>query len=83
MRNVMLVPHMSREIIRSFNPVGSNTRAPFNWTVHTVIEVHCPVVFVECLFRLEGSGPRAIWCLAGKSARGTSVRATVEIIGTC
>jgi len=73
--NTMLVQQVSKEIIRPLNPASSNVLIPFDRTIHTVIAVHCVVVSVEGLLRLEGPGPGIVRSLAGKSARGASVRA--------
>ena len=54
MRNTMLVPHVSSKIIRPLDSLSSDAHAPFNWTIHTVAEVHSVVVPVESLLRLEG-----------------------------
>ena len=82
-RNTVLVPHVSRKIIRPLNPIGSNTPAPFNRTIHTVAKVHCAVVPVEGLPCLEGSMPRAIRGVASKYAWGANMRATVGVIDKC
>jgi len=82
-RNSVLVPHISSKIICPFDALSSNAQAPFNWAIHTVTEVHCAVVSVEGLPCLEGSSPRAIRGLTGKSARCASMRATVGIMGAC
>ena len=83
MRNTMLVPHLSSKIISPLDPLSSDARALFNWTIHTVIEVHGLVVPVEGLLRLESSSPGAIRGFAGKSARGASMRTTTGVMGTC
>ena len=79
----MLIQHVSSKIICPLDPVGSNTPTSFNWTIHTVAEVYCSVVPVESLLCLEGSMPRTIRSLAGKSARSASVRTAVGVMGTC
>ena len=76
----MLIQHMSSEIVHPYDPLSSDTQAPFNWTIHTIIVVLCAVVLVESLFCLEGSRPRAIRGLASKSSRGASMRATVRVM---
>jgi len=83
MGSSMLVPHVSSKIICQLDPPSSDAQTPINWTIHTVAEVHCAVVPVEGLLCLEGSRPRAIRRLAGKSAWGASMRATVVVVGTC
>ena len=79
----MLVPHVGSKIISPLDPLSSNTHAPFNWTIYTVVVVHGVVVPVEGLLRLEGSRPRAIRVLAGKSAWGASMRTTTDVVDTC
>jgi len=64
------------KIISPLDPLSTNTHASFNRTIYTVIVVHGVVVPVEGLSRLKGSWPKAIWGFAGKSAWGTSMRAT-------
>ena len=66
MSNPMLIQHVSSKVIRPLNPVGSNSPAFFNWTIHTITQVHCAVVPVKGLLRLEGSMPGAIRGLASK-----------------
>ena len=79
----MLVPHVSSKIICPLDSMSSHTQASINWTVNTVIVMNCLVVPIEGLFCLEGSMPGAIQDLAGKSARGASMRATKGDMGTC
>ena len=79
----MLIEHVSRKNVHPLDPIDSNTCAPFNRTIHTVAEVHCLIVPVKGLLRLESSMPRAIRSLASKSARGTSMRATAGVMGKC
>ena len=83
MRYTMLVQHVSSEIICPLDPMSSNTYTPFNWAIDTVIVVLCTVVPVKSLLCLEDSRPGTIRSLAGKSAWGASMRATVRVIGTC
>ena len=83
MRNAVLVQHVSSKIICPLDSLSSDPHTPFNWTIHTVIIMHCMVVPVEGLLCLEGSMPGAIQDLAGKSARGASMRATKGDMGTC
>lgn len=79
----MLIQHVSSKIVHPLDPIGSNTRAPFNRTIHTVAEVHCAVVPVKGLLRLESSMPRTIGRLASKSAGGANVRTAVGVVGQC
>ena len=79
----MLVQYVGRKIICPLDPMSSNVLTPFNWTIHTVAEVHGAVVPVEGLLCLEGSRPRAIRGLTGKFAWGASMRATVGVVSTC
>jgi len=80
MGNTVLVPHVSSKIISALDPLSSDAHAPFKGTIHTVIVVLCTVVPVQGLLGLEGSIPRAIRGLAGKSARAASVRATKGVM---
>ena len=80
LRNTMLVQHMSSKVVCPLDSMSSDTHTPFNWTIHTVIEVHGTVVPVESLLRLKGSRPRAVWGLTGKSAWRTSMRATAGVM---
>jgi len=77
------VPHVSSKIISPLNPLMSNAGTPFNWTIHTVAEVHGVIVPVQGLLRLKGSMPRAISGVASKSAWGASMRATKGVMDTC
>jgi len=79
----VLVPHVGSKIIRPLDPLRSNAGTPFNWTTHTVAEVHGVVVPIQGLLGLKGSRPRAIWGFAGKSGWGTCMRATKGVMGTC
>ena len=78
----MLVQQMSREIISALDPPISNVQAPFNWTIHTVIEVLSSVVSVEGLLCFEGTRPGAIRGLASKFARSAGMRAAVGVEST-
>ncbi|KAG0637868.1 hypothetical protein HOY80DRAFT_1050023 [Tuber brumale] len=71
---------VGRKIIGPLDPPSSDVRAPTNWTIHTVIEVHCAVVPVEGLFCLEGSGPGAIRGLADGPTRRASMRAAAGVV---
>jgi len=74
----VFVPNVSSKIICPLDPFRPNAGTPFNWTIHTVAEVHAVIVPIQGLLRLKGSIPSAIWGFAGKSAWGTSMRATGE-----
>jgi len=73
----MLVEQVSREVISALDPPIPNVQAPFNWTIHTVIEVLSSVMSVECLLCLEGTRPGEIESLAGKLAWSARMRAAV------
>jgi len=60
--NTMLGQQVSSKIINPLNPAISNIQAPFDWTIHTVVEVLTLVVSVEGLLGLAGAGPGAIGC---------------------
>ena len=55
MRNTVPVPHVSSKIIRPLDSPSPNSCAPFNRTIHTVVEMHCAIVSVEGLLCLEDS----------------------------
>ena len=82
-RNTMLVQHMSSKIISPLDSLSSDTHTPFNRTVHTVAIMHRAVMPTEALLCLEGSRPRTIRGLTGKSPGGASMRATMGVAGTC
>jgi len=72
----MLAQQVSGKIISPLDSAISNMQAPSNWAIHTVVEVLSLVVSVEGLLGLEGAGPRAIGCLAGKLASSAVMGAT-------
>jgi len=73
----MLAQQVSGKIISPLYPTTSDIQAPFNWAIHTVVEVLSLVVSVEGLLGLESAGPKAIGCLAGKLASSAGMRAAV------
>jgi len=73
----MLAPQVSTKIISPLYPTTSNIQAPFNWAIHTVVEMLSLVVPVEGLLCLEGTRPGAVGFQAGELAGSAAMGATV------
>ena len=79
MGGTVLIPQVSSKIISPLDALSSDPHTPFNWTIHAVVVMHCAVVPVKRLLRLEGCRPRTIRGFTGKSTRGTGMRATMGV----
>ncbi|RPB00411.1 hypothetical protein L873DRAFT_1805260 [Choiromyces venosus 120613-1] len=72
----MLVPHMSDEIIVSFDPLVTHMLASGNRTVMTFDKMFRLIVSVEGLLRLERRWPSAIRLVTSEGAAGASMPST-------